>query len=73
VRQAYRRLSAEVDSNRKLKGKLAKARLMALRRALDLLVAYCRGPMEKDGGFLISIRRSHSDEVHPPRLAQIES
>lgn len=73
VRQAYRRLTAEVEANRKLKGKLAKARIMALRRALELLVAYCRGQTENDGGFLISIRRSHSDEVHTPQLAQIES
>ncbi len=71
VRKAYRRLAAEVGSDRKLADKLARARLMALRRALDLLVAYCRGQTEKDGGFLISIRRSRSDEVHPPRLAEI--
>jgi len=71
VRNAYRRLAAEVGSDRKLVDKLARARLMALRRALDLLVAYCRGQTEKDGGFLISIRRSRSDEVHSPRLAEI--
>jgi hypothetical protein len=71
VRKAYRRLAAEVSSDRRLVDKLAKARLMALRRASDLLVAYCRGQTEKDGGFLISIRRSRSDEVQPPRLAEI--
>ena len=71
VRKAYRRLAAEVGSDRKLVDKLARARSAALRRALDLLVAYCRGQTEKDGGFLISIRRSRSDEVHPPRLAEI--
>ena len=71
VRKAYRRLAAEVSSDRKLVDKLARARLMALRRASDLLVAYCRGQAEKNGGFLISIRRSRSDEVHPPRLAEI--
>ena len=73
VRKAYRRLAALVGSDRKLVDKLARARLMALRRALDLLVAYCRGQTEKDGGFLISIRRSRSDEVHPPRLAEIRA
>ena len=71
VRKAYRRLAALVGSDRKLVDKLARARSAALRRALDLLVAYCRGQTEKDGGFLISIRRSRSDEVHPPRLAEI--
>lgn len=71
VRKAYRRLAALVGSDRKLGDKLARARLMALRRALDLLVAYCRGQAEKNGGFLISIRRSRSDEVQPPRLAEI--
>ncbi|NQT31788.1 MAG: GvpL/GvpF family gas vesicle protein [Deltaproteobacteria bacterium] len=71
VRKAYRRLAALVGSDRKLVDKLARARLMALRRASDLLVAYCRGQTEKNGGFLISIRRSRSDEVQPPRLAEI--
>jgi len=71
VRNAYRRLAAEVGSDRKLGDKLARARLVALRRASDLLVAYCRGKTEKDGGFLISVRRSRSDEVRPPRLAEI--
>jgi hypothetical protein len=71
VRKSYRRLVAEVGSDRKLGDKMARARLAALRRALDLLVAYCRGQAEKDGGLLISVRRSRSDEVHPPRLAEI--
>jgi len=71
VRKAYRRLAALVSSDRKLVDKLARARLMALRRASDLLVAYCRGQAEKNGGFLISIRRSRSDEVQPHRLAEI--
>jgi len=71
VRKAYRRLALESNSGGKLRDKLAKARLMALRRASDLLVAYCRGQAEKDGDFLISIRRSRSDEVQPPRLVEI--
>lgn len=67
VRKAYRR-ALESGSGSKVGGKLARARLMALRRASDLLVAYCRRQAEKGGGFLISIRRSRSDEVqlsHP--------
>jgi len=71
VRKAYRRLAFESNPGRKLGDKLAKARLMALRRASDLLVAYCRGQAERDGIFLISIRRSRSDEVQPPRLVEI--
>jgi hypothetical protein len=71
VRKAYRRLAAEAGSDRVLGDKLAKARLMALRRASDLLVAYCRRQAEKDGGFLISVRRSRSDEVQPSRLIEI--
>ena len=71
VRKAYRRLAAEVGSDRRLGDKLSGARLVALRRASDLLVAYCRGQAEKDGGFLISIRRSRSDEVQPLRLVEI--
>jgi hypothetical protein len=70
VRKAYRRLALDSNSGRKVGDKLANARLMALRRASDLLVAYCRGQDEK-GGFLISIRRSRSDEVQPPRLVEI--
>ncbi len=71
VRKAYRRLAAEVGSDRRLGDKLSGARLVALRRASDLLVAYCRGQAEKDGSFLISIRRSRSDEVQPLRLVEI--
>lgn len=71
VRKAYRRLALDSKSGRKMGDKLAKARLMALSRASDLLVAYCRGQGEKDGGFLISIRRSRSDEVQAPRLVEI--
>jgi hypothetical protein len=59
VRQAYRRLAAEDG-----------ARLAVLRRAADLLVAYCR-KLEKEGRFLISIRRSRADEVQPIRLVEI--
>lgn len=70
VRQAYRRLAAEVGSGRK-PGVLVRARSAALRRASDLLVAYCRGRVEPDNRFLISIRRSRSDEVQPPRLVEI--
>ena len=71
VRKAYRRLAAEVGSDRKPGDKLVRARLVALRRASDLLVAYCRGQAEAGGSFLISIRRSRSDEVQPPRLVEI--
>jgi hypothetical protein len=71
VRKAYRHLSLELNSSRKLGDRLTKARLTALQRASDLLVAYCRGQAEKDGDFLISIRRSRSDEVQPPRLVKI--
>ena len=71
VREAYRHLALESNSGRKLGDKLAEARLMSLHRASDLLVAYCRGQAEKDGDFLISIRRSRSDEVQPPRLVEI--
>jgi len=73
VRKAHRRLALDSNSGGKLGDKLAKARLMALRRALDLLVSYCRGQAEKDGDFLISIRRARSDEVQPPRLVEIAS
>jgi hypothetical protein len=59
VRQACRRLTAEEGS-----------RPAELCRASDLLVAYCRQP-EKEGPFLISIRRSRSDEVRPLRLVEI--
>jgi hypothetical protein len=71
VREAYRHLALESNSGRKLGDKLAEARLLSLHRASDLLVAYCRGQAEKDGDFLISIRRSRSDEVQPPRLVEI--
>jgi len=71
VRKAYRRLVLDSSSGSKLGGKLVKARLMALRRASDLLVAYCRRQAEKGGGFLISVRRSRSDEVQPSRLVEI--
>jgi hypothetical protein len=71
VRKAYRHLALEFNSSGKLGDKLAKARLTALQRASDLLVAYCRGQAEKEGDFLISIRRSRSDEVQPPRLVKI--
>jgi hypothetical protein len=60
VRQAYRRLAAEDG-----------APPAELRRASDLLVAYCRGEPEKEGRFLISIRRSRTDEVQPLRLVEI--
>jgi len=60
VRQAYRRLAAE-----------AGAHPVDLRRASDLLVAYCRSKPEKEGRFLISIRRSRSDEVQPLRLVEV--
>jgi hypothetical protein len=71
VRKAYRHLALEFNSGRKLGDKLTKERLTALHWASDLLVAYCRGQAEKDGDFLISIRRSRSDEVQPPRLVKI--
>jgi hypothetical protein len=62
VRQAYHRLAAE-----------AGAPPAELRRASDLLVAYCRGKPEKEGRLLISIRRSRSDEVQPLRLVEVGS
>jgi hypothetical protein len=68
VRQAYRRLAAEVSPDR---GELAGMRLAALHRASDLLVAYCRGQSENGGSFLISVRRSRSDEVQPLRLVEV--
>jgi hypothetical protein len=71
VRKACRHLALEFNSSRKLGDKLTKARLTALQRASDLLVAYCRGQAEKEGDFLINIRRSRSDEVQPPRLVKI--
>jgi hypothetical protein len=70
VRQACQRLMAEAGSERK-PGVLVRARSAALRRAADLLVAYCRGQSEKGGRFLISIRRARADEVQPPRLVEI--
>jgi hypothetical protein len=60
VRQACRQLAAEDG-----------ARLAVLRRASDLLVAYCRQQPEKEGRFLINIRRSRTDEVQPLRLVEI--
>jgi hypothetical protein len=70
ARQACRRLMAKAGSERK-PGALVRARSAALCRAADLLVAYCRAQSEKDGRFLISIRRARSDEVQPPRLVGI--
>jgi hypothetical protein len=71
VRKAYRRQAAEASSDWSLGDKLTKARLVSLRRASDLLVACCHRQAEKDGGFLISVRRSRSDEVQPSRLVEI--
>jgi hypothetical protein len=71
VRKAYRHLAAEVGSGQKPGYKLARARLLALRRASDLLVAHCRSQAEPGGSFLISIRRSRSDEAQPLRLVEI--
>jgi hypothetical protein len=44
--------------------------LADLRRASDLLVAYCRGQSQKGGNFLISVRRSRGDEVQPLCLVE---
>lgn len=66
VRQAYRRLTAELSPGQ---GELVGVRLAALRRAADLLVAYCRRQSEKDN-LLISIRRSRSGEVQPLRMVE---
>jgi len=71
IRKAYRRLAAEVSSDRGRRNELARTRLAALHRASDLLVAYCRGQAEPGSSFLISIRRSRSDEVQPPRLVEV--
>ncbi len=71
VRKAYRHLAAETHPDRRQGDKLARMRLAQLRRASDLLVAYCRGQAESGGSFLISIRRSRSDEVQPSRLVEI--
>jgi hypothetical protein len=71
VRKAYRHMALEFNSGGRPGDKLTKTRLTALQRASDLLVAYCRGQAEKEGDFLISIRRSRGDEVQPPRLVKI--
>jgi hypothetical protein len=71
VRKAYRHLAVETHSDRRPGGKLARTQFAQLRRASDLLIAYCRGQAESGGSFLISIRRSRSDEVQPPRLVEI--
>lgn len=71
VRKAYRHLAAETHPDRRPEGELAKTRFAELRRASDLLIAYCRGQAESDGSFLIYIRRSRIDEVQPPRLVEI--
>jgi len=71
VRKAYRHLAAETHPDRRPGGELAKTRFAELRRASDLLIAYCRGQAESNGSFLIYIRRSRTDEVQPPRLVEI--
>jgi hypothetical protein len=71
VRKAYHHLAAETHSDRRPGDRLAKRRLAELRRASDLLVAYCRGQAESGGSFLIYIRRSRSDEVQLPRLVEV--
>jgi hypothetical protein len=71
IRKAYRRQAAEVGSDRKLGDKLTRACLISMRRASDLLVAYSRRQAEKDDAFLISVRRSRSDEIQPSRLVGI--
>jgi len=71
VRKAYRHLAAEAHPDRRPGDKLAKTRFAKLRRASDLLIAYCRSQAESVGSFLISIRRSRSDEVQPPRLVEV--
>jgi len=71
VRKAYRRLAAEANSDHRQGNGLASKRLAQLHRASDLLVAYSRSQAEPGGSFLISIRRSRSDEVQPPHLVEI--
>lgn len=71
VRKVYRHLVAETHPDRRPGDKLAMTRLAKLRRASDLLIAYCRSQTESGGSFLISIRRSRSDEVQPPCLVEI--
>ena len=71
VRKAYRHLAAETHPDRRPGGELARTRFAQLRRASDLLIAYCRSQAESSGSFLIYIRRSRSDEVQPPRLVEI--
>ena len=71
VRKAYRRLASESHPGQKPGENLARTRLAALRRASDLLVAYCRRQAEDGGSFLISVRRSRVDEIRPPRLVEI--
>jgi hypothetical protein len=71
VKKAYRHLAAETHPDRRPGDKLAKTRLAELRRASDLLVAYCQGQAESGGSFLINIRRSRSDEVQPSRLVEV--
>jgi hypothetical protein len=71
VRRAYSRLAAETHPNHRPEDKRAKTRFVQLRQASDLLIAYCRGQAESDGDFLISIRRSRSDEFQSSHLVEI--
>jgi hypothetical protein len=71
VRRAYHHLVAETHYHSRPGDELVKTRFAELRRASDLLVAYCRSQAESGGSFLIYIRRSRSDEVQPPRLVEV--
>ena len=71
VRNAYRHLAAETHSDRKPGDELAKTQFAELRRASDLLIAYCRGQAESGGSFLLNIRRSRTDEVQHLRFAEM--
>ena len=71
VRRAYRRLAAETHPDRRPGEALVKAQFLKLRRASDLLIAYCRGQAESGGSFLINIRRLRDEGVKHLRFAEV--
>jgi len=71
IRRAYRRLAAETHPCLRPGEALTKTQLVKLRRASDLLIAYCRGQAESGGGFSINIRRQRDEEVQHVRLAEV--
>ena len=63
VRKAYRHLAAETHPDRRPGDEMAKVRFLKLRQASDLLMSYCRGGRESEGGLSLAIRRTGSEEV----------